>query len=225
MAPPRVHQVRASFTGVPDDPAMGLLTIEWLDPLADTRGAGQPPDVASWLAGIVVDARSTATRRFVRRSVDRRTIRATVEPVGGLATVGVVALLHRGPAADPAAGSDAAAALDRLIDRRLRAAGDAANARDLQLWLEQDIGDTIRHGWPGLGRLADRHLATAQRLVTADGCLDEPLDLRFSTPGGTVRVDGTLRYAPVLDLTDGPVAPDATVTSVGADPVPVRSVR
>lgn len=189
---------------------MGLLTIDWFDLAPST---GEPPGAratAAWLFGIVIDARTVASRRFVRRA-DRggeRRIEAVVEPVDGVVTAGVVALLcdwtGRGGAGEAAAyGSVAAAALDRLVDQRL----PADNARDLQLWVEQDVADTVRRGWSGLGPLADRYLATAQRLLILDGAVDERLDLRFSTPRGGHRLTGTLRHATEVDLTGAQPGP------------------
>jgi hypothetical protein len=198
---------------------MGLLTIDWFDP---APVGGEPPgsrDAAVWLFGIVIDARSVASRRFVRRAdhARHRRIEAVVEPIAGVATAGVVAVLCDwagcGGAGEAAAyGSVAAAALDRLVDQRL----PSSNPRDLQLWLEQDIADTVRRGWSGLGPLADRYVATAHRLLTLDGPVDERLDLRFATPWGDHRMTGTLRHSSVVDVTD-PVPSVADQQNAGSN--------
>ena len=95
-------------------------------------------------------------------------------------------------------GDVAAAALDALVAQRL----PAANLRDLQLGVEQDIADTVRRGWSGLGPLADDHLAIAHRLLTLDGPVAEPIDLRLSRHGGDRVLHATLRYGrtPIVGL-------------------------
>ena len=59
---------------------------------------------------------------------------------------------------------------------------------------EQDIADTVRRGWSGLGPLAEDHLAVAHRLLTLDGPVAEPIDLRLARYGGVRLLHATLRY-------------------------------
>jgi hypothetical protein len=118
---------------------------------------------------------------------------AQVEPIDGLATAGLVAVWSRweGDAGRWATyGAVAAAALSRLVARRT----SASNLRDLQLGVEQDFADTVRRGWNGLGLLADHHLVASRRLLTLDGPMEQPLDLRLALTEGDVVLPARLRY-------------------------------
>jgi hypothetical protein len=194
---------------------MTHLTIDWSDPLADAAPATERDLGSLWVFAVVVDARTTRSRRFVQLvpAPRGRTLRTVVEPVGGLATAGMIALWSRwrGGAGDWALHGDVAAtALDALVAQRL----PATSHRDLQLGLEQDIADTVRRGWSGLGPLAEDHLAVAHRLLTLDGPLAEPIDLRLARYGGVRLLHATLRYGrptPRLEATEPAQAEPATV--------------
>jgi len=174
---------------------MTLLTLDWSDPLADASEPAERDLGSLWVFGVVIDARTTRSQRFLHRgpAPGARCMEATVEPIGGLATAGVIALWSRwrGSWGHWALYGDvAAAALDALVAQRL----PAANLRDLQLGVEQDLADTVRRGWAGLGPLADDHLAIAHRLFTLDGPVSEPIDLRLSRHGGDRMLHATLRH-------------------------------
>jgi hypothetical protein len=174
---------------------MALLTFDWSDPLADAADAPKRDLGSLWVFGVVIDAQTTRSQRFLRRvpAPGARSFETTVEPIGGLATAGLIALWSRwrgGCGHWVFHGDVAATALDALVAQRL----PAANLRDLQLGVEQDIADTVRRGWTGLGPLADDHLAIAHRLVTLDGPVAEPIDLRLSRYGGDRMLHATLRY-------------------------------
>ena len=182
---------------------MALLTLDWSDPLADAANATEEDLGSLWVFGVVIDARMTESQRVhpPGAAPGARSIEATVEPIGGLATAGLIALWSRwrgGCGHWVFHGDLAAAALDALVAQRL----PAANLRDLQLGVEQDIADTVRRGWTGLGPLADDHLAVAHRLLTLDGPVAEPIDLRLSRYGGDRMLHASLRYGrtPTVDL-------------------------
>ena len=174
---------------------MALLTLDWSDPLADAADATKEDLGSLWVFGVVIDARMTGSRRFIHRvpAPGARSIEVTVEPIGGLATAGLIALWSRwrgGGGHWVFYGDVAAKALDSLVAQRL----PAANLRDLQLGVEQDIADRVRRGWTGLGPLADDHLAVAHRLLTLDGPVVEPIDLRLSRYNGERMLHASLRY-------------------------------
>jgi hypothetical protein len=52
----------------------------------------------------------------------------------------------------------------------------------------------VRRGWSGLGPIAEDHLAVAHRLLTLDGPVAEPIDLRLARHGGVRLLHATLRY-------------------------------
>jgi hypothetical protein len=188
-------QVYSPFTAVPDAPGMALLKMDWFNPLADAGGGAVGSGGSLWVFGLVVDATTMGSGRFVHsaRSPRDRSIEAPVQPIGGLATAGLVAVWSRwegDPGKWAAHGAVAAATLSRLVARRTT----AANLRDLQLGVEQDIADTVRRGWNGLGPVADEHLVAAHRLLTVDGPMEQPVDLRLALTAGEVVVPATLRY-------------------------------
>jgi len=194
---------------------MAFLTFDWSDPLADAADATEEDLGSLWVFGVVIDARTRGSQRFTRRvpAPGARSIEAIVEPIGGLATAGLIAVWSRCPGGRGQwvfYGDVAAAALDALVAQRL----PAANLRDLQLGVEQDIADTVRRGWTGLGPLADDHLAVAQRLLTLAGPVVEPIDLRLSRHSGVRTLHASLRYG--RTPTVGPHAPTATVASASA---------
>ena len=194
---------------------MPLLTIDWSDPLADAADATERDLGSLWVFAVVIDARTIGTRRFVQRvpAPGARSIEADVEPIRGLATAGLIALWSRwrGTCGNWVFHGDiAATALDALVAQRL----PAANRRDLQLGVEQDITDTVRRGWSGLGPLGEDHLAVAHRLLTLDGPVAEPIDLRLVRSGGDRMLHATLRYgrpAPGLDARGADVAEPSAV--------------
>ena len=184
---------------------MTHLTIDWSDPLADAPAATQRDIGSLWVVAVVLDGRTTRSQRFVHRvpTPEVRCIEATVEPARGLATAGLIALWSRwrgGRGQWVLHGDVAATALDRLVARR----PPASNLRDLQLGVEQDIADTVRRGWSGLGPLADHHVAVAHRLLTLDGPVAEPIDLRLPRHGGDRTVHATLRYGRPLARREAP---------------------
>jgi hypothetical protein len=196
---------------------MTLLTIDWSDPLADA-GGGTERDLGSlWVFAIVIDARTTRCQRFVHRvpAPAARSIDAAVEPIGGLATAGLLALWSRWRGSRGhwvLHGEVAASALDALVARRL----PASNLRDLQLGVEQDISDTVRRGWSGLGPLADDPLALDHRLLTLDGPVTEPIDLRLARTGGDRMLHATLRHGrPTPRIDTPPAATVATPVAAG----------
>jgi hypothetical protein len=78
-------------------------------------------------------------------------------------------------------------------------AGPGARAmRDLRLRVEQDVTDSLRDGWTAFGLVPDHPLGTAQCLLTLDGPVDQPLDLRLGARSGHYRLRGTLRYSVAL---------------------------
>jgi hypothetical protein len=196
---------------------MTLLTIDWSDPVADAA-AGTERDIGSlWVFAIVIDARTTRSQRFVHRMQvpAARSIEAAVEPIGGLATAGVLALWSRWRGSCGhwvLHGEIAASALDALVARRL----PASNLRDLHLGVEQDISDTVRRGWSGLGPLAEDPLALDHRLVTLDGPVTEPVDLRLPRHGGDRMVHATLRHGRPIPRIDTPRAAVAMPAAAGA---------
>jgi hypothetical protein len=178
---------------------MALLTMDWFNPLAGAGASARDRDVGRpgslWVFGVVVDARTMRSGRFVHAtpSPRGRSIEATVEPIDGLTTAGLVAVWSRwegDPGKWAAYGSVAARTLDRLVAGRTT----AANLRDLQLGVEQDIADSVRRGWDGLGLVAEHHLVAAHRLVTVDGPMEQAVDLRLALTAGEVVVPATLRY-------------------------------
>jgi hypothetical protein len=196
---------------------MPLLTIDWSDPLADAADATRSDLGSLWVFAVVIDARTTRSQRFVHRvpSPGARSIEATVEPSDGLATAGLIALWSRWRGSIGHwvfHGDIAATALDALVARRL----PAANVRDLQLGVEQDIADTVRRGWSGLGPLADDHLAVAHRLLTLDGPVAEPIDLRLPRHGGDRQLHATLRFGSPTLGHDAPGAAVGVPSAVGA---------
>ena len=197
---------------------MTHLAIDWSDPLAEAPDATERGLGSLWVFAVVIDARTTRTGRFVQRVPDpgARSVEADVEPIGGLATAGLIALWSRWRGSCGQwvfEGDTAAAALDELVAQRL----PASNVRDLQLGVEQDIADTVRRGWSGLGPLADDHLAVAHRLLTLDGPVAEPIDLRLSRYAGDRPLHATLRYGrPTVDLRSPSVADASTPATAGA---------
>lgn len=175
---------------------MALLTLDWSDPLADAADTTKEDLGSLWVFAVVIDARMTGSTRFIHRvpAPGARSIEVPVEPIGGLATAGLIALWShwRGDCGHWVFHGDvAAAALDALVAQRL----PATNLRDLQLGVEQDIADTVRRGWAGLGPLADDHLAVDHRLLTVDGPVAEPIDLRLSRHSGVRTLHVSLRYS------------------------------
>jgi hypothetical protein len=197
---------------------MALLTMTWSDPLADAAGDAADTGGSLWMFGLVVDARTTGSGRFVHgaRSPRHRSMEASVEPIDGLATAGLVAVWSRwegDPGRWAAYGAVAAATLSRLVARRTT----AANLRDLQLGVEQDIADTVRRGWNGLGLVADHHLVASHRLLTVDSPMEQPVDLRLALTGGDLVVPATLRYSVrpvVIDVRASARSSSRTPTSV-----------
>jgi len=175
---------------------MALLTMDWFIPLADSNGGAAGISEGSlWLFGLVIDATTLRSGRFVHpaRSPLDRSMEIPIEPIDGLATAGLVAVWSRwegDPGRWAANGAVAAATLNRLVARRTT----AANLRDLQLGVEQDIADTVRRGWNGLGPVADDHLVAAHRLLTVDGPMEQPVDLRLALTAGDVVVPATVRF-------------------------------
>ena len=108
-------------------------------------------------------------------------------------------------------GEIAASALDALVARRL----PASNHRDLQLGVEQDISDTVRRGWSGLGPLAEDPLALDHRLVTLDGPVTEPIDLRLARHAGDRMLHATLRHARPTPRIETAAAPIAVPVAAG----------
>lgn len=174
---------------------MALLTMDWFNPLADAGGHAVGGGGSLWVFGLVVDATTMGSGRFVdsaRRPRDR-SIEVPVEPIDGLAAAGLLAVWSRwegDPGKWAAHGAVAAATLSRLVARRTT----AANLRDVQLGVEQDIADTVRRGWDGLGLVADHHLVAAHRLLIIDSPMEQPADLRLALTAGEVVVPATLRY-------------------------------
>jgi hypothetical protein len=196
---------------------MTHLTIDWSDPLADAGLATGRSLGSLWVFAVVVDARTSRTGRFVQPvpAPGARTLETVVEPVGGVATAGMIALWSRwrGSCGDWALQADVAAtALDALVAQRL----PATNHRDLQLGLEQDIADTVRRGWSGLGPLAEDHLAVAHRLLTLDGPGAEPIDLRLARYGGDRLLHATLRYGRSTPRLDVPAPAPPEPAAAGA---------
>lgn len=191
---------------------MTRLDIRWSDPLADAPTTTERDLGSLWVFAVVVDARTTRSRRFAHRvpAPGSRSVDVAVEPVDGLATVGLVALWSswRGSCGDWVFHGDVAATgLDALVAERV----PAASHRDLQLGVEQDLTDRVRRGWSGLGPLAEDHLAVAHRLLTLDGPTAEPFDLRLPRYRGDRLLHATLRYGRPAVRTDAAGLPIAAV--------------
>ena len=187
---------------------MAQLRVDWTGLTAhDTHDLdGDRPHL--WVFGVLVDAATIATARYVLRRRPRSDIGldTPVTPMSGLVAAGVVVVAWataQACEATAAGAYDAAAdALDELIAERVAAvdlAGPGGRAmRDLRLRVEQDVTDTVRAGWSAFALVPDHPLGTAQCLLTLDGPVDHALDLRVTPWSEHLRLRGTLRYSVTL---------------------------
>jgi hypothetical protein len=98
-----------------------------------------------------------------------------------------------------------------------RSADDGGEPARPPLGVEQDIADTVRRGWNGLGLVADHHLVASHRLLTVDSPMEQPVDLRLALTGGDLVVPATLRYSVrpvVIDVRASARSSSRTPTSV-----------
>jgi hypothetical protein len=185
-------QLRVDWNWVPNDGTQDV--------------AGDRPHL--WVFGLLVDAATITSRRYVLRRGPRSNLdlAAPVTPIAGLVAAGVVvvawATARAGASTAAGAYDGTADALDGLVAARVAAADLAGRGggamRDLRLGVEQDLTDSLRDGWSAFAPVPDRPIGTAQCLLTLDGPVDEALDLRLTARSGHLRLQGTLRYSVAL---------------------------
>ena len=187
---------------------MAQLRVDWTGLTAHGTHDPDGDRPHLWVFGVVVDAATIGSGRYVlrRRPPSDIDLDTPVTPISGLVAAGVVVVVWAtarvGDATVAGAYDAAADALDDLVGERVAAAdlaGPGASAmRDLRLRVEQDVTDSLRDGWTAFGLVPDHPLGTAQCLLTLDGPVDQPLDLRFGARSGHQRLRGTLRYSVAL---------------------------
>jgi hypothetical protein len=187
---------------------MAQLTVDWTGLTAHDTHDPDPDRPHLWVFGVLVDAATIGSGRYVLRRRPRSGIDldTPVTPISGLVAAGVVvvawATARAGDATAAGAYDAAADALDQLVGERVAAAdlaGPGAGAmRDLRLRVEQDVTDSLCDGWTAFALVPDHLLGTAQCLLTLDGPVDQALDLRLTARSGHHRLRGTLRYSVAL---------------------------
>ena len=170
-------------------------------PRLTIEGTAPTTPVHLWVLGVVVDAATTVSGRYVvpGRPGPVVAVEAPVAPIAGCAVAGALVVAWDGPGPGAAVRHAAAVAVDEVVQERVWLADLArptpGNLRDLCLGIDQDVHDTLTTGWFAARRAGDGHVATVSCVLTLDGPVDQPLDLRFRRRSVDHDLRAMLRYS------------------------------